>query len=385
MPAESHPTEHLWIELNVLNLVGELPGVDGARIARSGTVVHDLNGEPLFLRVGLEGCDVELFADSAIDPRLGAPLLAFSHAEWDPDALLDEAAEVLRRRRRAVTYDEARFVAYSYPKLALQFLRDEQEVALLELYTWRQVPPARERKRDEPPGDFERWSFLEELPPALLRRNAGRHAKRVRELEKLLRPRQYPSGRLIKADVFADWLDRFDVILRERRELHYAAGPGGHQPCYELRGQQTNVWCVAASVQMVLDFYRYNYAQTRLAAELGLGTLSNPGGLPYGNEQLVVDVLENLTSNALGAGMNWTPSWTEFRDEIRANRPLISFIPGHSRTVAGFTRSGVSLLSPFRGLLVYDPWPPNAGVITRWENFDSQTYRVTFNARLTLV
>ena len=98
-----------------------------------------------------------------------------------------------------------------------------------------------------------------------------------------------------------------------------------------------------------------------------------------------MDALENLTSDALDAGMNWTPSWTEFRDEINANRPLISFIPGHSRTVAGFTRSGVSVLSPFRGLLVYDPWPPNAGVITRWENFDSQTYRVTFNARLTLV
>ena len=194
MPAEIRPSEHLWVELNVLNLVGELPGVDGARIARSGTVVYDLNGEPLFLRARLEGGDAEVFSDSAIDPRLGAALLAFSYAGWDPDALFDEAAELLRQRRRAVTYDEARFVAFSYLKLAIQFLRDEQEVALLELYTWRQVPPARERKRDEPPGDFERWSFLDEHPPALLRRNAGRHAKRVRELEKLLRPRQRLAG-----------------------------------------------------------------------------------------------------------------------------------------------------------------------------------------------
>ncbi len=136
---------------------------------------------------------------------------------------------------------------------------------------------------------------------------------------------------------------------------------------------------------MALDFYRYNYAQTRIASELGLGTVSSPSGLPYGNEQLVVDKLESLTSNALAAGMNWSPSFTEFRTEIRGNRPLISFIPGHSRTVAGYTRSGLPWLSPFRGLLVYDPWPPNAGVITRWENFDSQTYRVTFNARLSLV
>jgi len=385
MPAGTPPAQHLWAELNVLNLVGVLPELEGARVARVGTTVHDLNGEPLFLRVRLEGSDVEAFADTAIDPRLGAPLLAVSYAEWDPGTLLDEAAEVLRERRRAVTYDEARFVAFSYPKLAIQFLREEQEVALLELYTWRQVPPTRERKRDEPPGDFDRWSFLEEQPSALLRRNAGRHAKRVRELEKLLRARQLSTRRLIDADLFGSSIDRLDVFLRDTRELHYSSSNADHHPCYELRGQQTSVWCVAASVQMLLDFYRYNYLQTRIASELGLGTLASPSGLPYGNEQLVVDKLESLTSNAFTAGMNWTPSWTEFRTEIRANRPLISFIPGHSRTVAGYTRSGLPFLSPFRGLLVYDPWPPNAGVITRWENFDTQTYRVTFNAHLTLV
>ena len=105
--------------------------------ARAGTTVYDLNGEPLFLRVRLEGSDPEAFVDAAIDSRLGAPLLAVSHADWDPDPLLDEAAEVLRERTRAVTDAEARFVAFSYPKLAIQFLREEQEVALLELYTWR--------------------------------------------------------------------------------------------------------------------------------------------------------------------------------------------------------------------------------------------------------
>jgi peptidase C39-like protein len=385
MPAGASSSPHLWVELNVLNLVGALPELEGARVARAGTTVYDLTGEPLFLRVRLEGGDADAFADTAVDPRMGAPLLAVSYGEWDPDDLLDEAAEILRERRKAVTYDEARFVAFSYPKLAIQFLRDEREVALLELYSWRQVPAARERKRDEPPGDFDRWSFLEEQPPALLRRNAGRHAKRVRELEKLLRGRQLVGRRLIDADLFGSSIDRIDVFLRDTRELHYSAASADHHPCYELRGQQTSVWCVAASVQMLLDFYRYNYPQTRIASELGLGTVASPTGLPYGNEQLVVDKLESLTSNALTAGMNWTPSWTQFRTEISANRPLISFIPGHSRTVAGYLRSGLSSLSPFRGLLVYDPWPPTTGVITRWENFDAQTYRVTFNAQLTLV
>jgi hypothetical protein len=268
--------------------------------------------------------------------------------------------------------------------LAIQFLRDGNEVALLELNTWRPVPPPHERENGEPPGDFERWSFLDDQPPTLLRRNAARYQKRARELDKLRPAPDLVARGLIDSDRFAASIDRIDLLLNDTRELHYSSAGADHHPCYELRSQQTSVWCVAASTQMLLDFYRYNYAQTRIASELGLGTVGSPSGLPYGSEQLVVDKLESLTSNALTAALNWSPSWAEFRGEIQANRPAISFIPGHARTVAGYTRSGLPWLSPFRGLLVYDPWPPSTGVITRWENFDTQSYRVTFTAHLTL-
>jgi hypothetical protein len=98
----------------------------------------------------------------------------------------------------------------------------------------------------------------------------------------------------------------------------------------------------------------------------------------------VVTVIEAMSLDALNASMTASPYWSEFESEIDANRPLISFIPGHSRTIAGYTRSFISLVgqSPYRGLLVYDPWPPNAGVITRWENYNAMTYRRTFTARL---
>jgi hypothetical protein len=141
---------------------------------------------------------------------------------------------------------------------------------------------------------------------------------------------------------------------------------------------------VAASVQMLLDFYRYEYSQVRLATELELGTLSNPNGLPYSRDGDVVTVIEAMSLNALDAAMNTSPTFGEFKSEINANRPLVSFVPGHSRTVAGYTHSFLSILGTpsFRGLLVYDPWPPNAGVITRWENFNATTYRRTFTATL---
>ena len=168
----------------------------------------------------------------------------------------------------------------------------------------------------------------------------------------------------------------------DQRELHYSPLDSDHAPCYELRGQQTNVWCVAASTQMLLDFYRYTYDQVRVAAELHLGTLATPNGLPYANDGDVVTAIEKLSSNSLDATMLTTPAFSVYVDEIRANRPMISFIPGHSRSVAGYTRSLWSIVGGFTGLLVYDPWPPATGVITRWENFNTQTYRRAFTAVL---
>jgi hypothetical protein len=138
---------------------------------------------------------------------------------------------------------------------------------------------------------------------------------------------------------------------------------------------------------MLLDFYRYEYTQSRIAHALNLGTLQNPNGLPYANDNDVAVQLNALSSGALSAQMLTSPPFSTYAAEIRANRPLVSFIPGHSRTVAGYTQSIFVILGlgGFRGLLIYDPWPPNVGVITRWENFDTQTYRRAFTAHVTTI
>ena len=146
---------------------------------------------------------------------------------------------------------------------------------------------------------------------------------------------------------------------------------------------------------MLLDFYRYNYTQDRIATQLGLGTKASPNGLPYARVGDVVTAIEAFSSNALDATMITNPAFTDFTGEIDANRPMISFIPGHSRTVAGYIQYILAPLgqTPFRGLLVYDPWPPYGatttppygGVITRWENWDTQTYQYGYNAHVTLI
>ncbi|CCH29225.1 hypothetical protein ABZ816_38370 [Actinosynnema sp. NPDC047251] len=144
--------------------------------------------------------------------------------------------------------------------------------------------------------------------------------------------------------------------------------------------QETAQWATAACVQVVLDFYRYLYDQERLAEELGLGTEEFPVS---GDEHDVAPALETLTGKALTAELTSTPTFAEYRSEVREHRPSISFVPGHARVVTGYTRmSSLRLIgASFAGLLVQDPWDGGA----RWENYDATTFVGTCTARVNLV
>jgi Peptidase_C39 like family len=373
-------------ELNFLLASGILSSqYEKARIPKKGTPVYDLNGEILFYRLPLVKNKLELgYADLACNEAMGEPLLGVTiDRSWNEQELLATGVKMAVKQRKGLKYDVVRFVAYSYPKIALQFLTDGKEVIMLELFTWIEVPPAsnKDRKPQEP-SNFERWSLIEEMPKDVLRRRAKSFKERVDLWENKEFKRLNPA--VITSEFFNPRIFAFQ--RNDTREIHYSENNLDHHICYELRGQQTNVWCVAASVEMILNFYRFEYNQVRLASELGLGTISSPVGLPYADDPLVVTVIENLSSNVLDATMFGIQPWTFYRNEIRANRPLISFIPGHSRTVAGYTEQSLVFFGTtvvlFRGLLVYDPWPPNAGVITRWENFTTQTYRRAYSAVL---
>ena len=393
-PSEVH--RMAVIELNLFNLAHTLPGMHlEGTVFDAGVPIYDPCGEVLFYRLPLrhESGRQTGYADMAAHTLFGAPLLATApDAAWNAETWIAQAQSALARLRhdhdyrkmKLADYDEVRLVAFSFPKLAVQFLRKGKELIMLELGTWAIVPPARrEERKPMEPSSFERWSLIEEMPDAEKEAAHERFEERTKNLSEIeLRSAQDTS--LVARANLASWVT---VSLRDSRELHYSTRASDHYDCYELRGQETNVWCVAASVQMVLDFYRYEYTQSRIAQALGLGTLTNPSGLPYANDNDVAVQLNALSSGALSAVMLTTPPFGAYTAEIRANRPLVSFIPGHSRTVAGYTQSILVVFasSGFEGLLVYDPWPPNAGVVTRWENFATQTYRRAFTAHVTTI
>ena len=377
-------------ELNALH-ASEIFGkqFDKVRVPTTGTPVYDINGTVLFYRLPLRrGRTFAGYADIAATGELAEPLLSVTMGgSWDEKAILAEAATAARKMHRSLKFNSIRFVAYSYPKVALQYLLNRKEVLMLEWKTWAQVPPLSTERRPMEPSNFERWSLIDEIPDEIKR-------SRLKHFKKRQTAWEIPSlGSIDPVIIKKDFIDlsKIAIKLSETRETHYSSRTSDHHPCYELRGQQTGVWCVAASVEMLLNFYRYHYDQPRLAQEMGLGTCDHPNGLPYGQEHKVVDAIEKLSSKTLDATSIVSPAWTVFQNEIKGNRPLISFIPGHSRTVAGYTYNLLHLPGdlPFRGLLVYDPWPPTdcahpeaGGVITRWENFATQIYRYAFTAVL---
>lgn len=384
-PAEVHRLATL--ELNLFNLAHTLHGVtlEGVMID-PGTPIHDPNGEVLFYRIGLKkGAAGAGYADIAAHSLFGESLLATAPgATWNSNALLAQARTALRKLPHAPAYDDVRFVAFSYPKIAVQFLAGGREVAMLELGTWNAVPAASRDRNPMEPGNFDRYSLIDETPAERKQEAHKRFEDRVNRLSRVVLPAEAATSVISRVAISP----AIGVLsLYDTEELHYNKQSSSHHTCYELHGQETSVWCVAASVQMVLDFYRYNYTQSRIAQQLGLGTLAHPNGLPYSRDNDVAVALHAMSNNALTAAMLTAPPFSTYVSEIQANRPMVSFVPGHSRSVAGYTRANFVILghTGFQGLLVYDPWPPNSGVITRWENFNTHTYRRAFTARVTTI
>src|SRR3954463_11468681 len=134
------------VELNLFNLAHTLPGMhlEGTRFD-AGIPIYDPSGEVLFYRLPLrnESGRQAGYADIAAHTLFGAPLLATApDAAWNAETWIAEAQSALERLRHHhddyrriefADYDEVRLVAFSFPKLAVQFLRKGEELTMLEL------------------------------------------------------------------------------------------------------------------------------------------------------------------------------------------------------------------------------------------------------------
>ena len=351
------PAERARAQLAALARAGALP--PGCRRAATlgdpGTLLRDLNGQDILLRVPLLGDDREGrgYLDIALVRDFGTVLYSFSHGEpWDEERVRAEAAVAGLPR-------DGPFVAYEYPRVGLEVERSAEVWRVRdwlsgEVETIAGTPP--EGRAVAP------YSLLESLSPTLRRANVEQYNALVEGLDAL--SLEQASAVVVPPPA--------GVMV----EIKYSKCPQSHV-CFELRRQAPHR-CVPASVEMLLAFYRYEYSQRDIACALGQ-EISGVGGveLNSGKEYMVLKALSQLSADALQPRMYARAFWEVITHEIGCDRPLILFSGGHARVVAGYSTTPIGTAT-CQGLILYDP----QGFAVCWEKFNPSCELLLFSAKL---
>ncbi len=158
--------------------------------------------------------------------------------------------------------------------------------------------------------------------------------------------------------------------------------PHRHEPvCFDPRRQEDASWCAPATVQMMLDFFRYNQFQDEIARSLGLKAGQ---GLDPGEDFKVVETVADLSRGAIAARMNACRE--RFGDwivlAIQRNNPLILFNTGHAVAVMGSTRIRLLSRTVVLGMWLWDPATADIDQKPSWLSCGGIDQRVLFETKL---
>jgi Peptidase_C39 like family len=317
--------------------------------------VFDLTGVRLFYDFPLmAGGTPRGHVRAAADRRVAAAVVALERRprQWDAGDALDRAVARAQatRPQAKVARESARIVCYCYPKLAVQVAYTnpdgEPATALYDVASGTEVPVAGLA------GQANARPYLARFADA---------EARVRTFE-------------IDATALEEAADAVTHIGFPVPVLSFSGQVWLAPECQDilavpLLGQITPIYCVPASAEMILDHYGWNYSQDEIAQAMGTsaannGTLYNPG---------VVQGIATLTKNTMtpaetDVGQPRPVQWDLMVNEIDANRPVFTQMPGHYRVCVGYHQV---FLMQF--LHIHDPWPPNPNVCQGgadyWENW----------------
>lgn len=345
-------------------------------------VINDINGEPLFYEFTARQEKQESGRIRAAASELvGAPVLALERGprRWDPKRAVEMAVTAAKKAYPREEVTETELVAYSYPKIGVRvrLSRKGERSLIFDAADGTQVSLYGD---DELEGQTA-WSYLEAIGPQEQKQRTRRFAEETRELDAVRErapevfARGFTASELVALRKSLIIQSEYWIIpFISSQVIRFAPRCTPHKPCFELYGQQTNVFCAVATGQMILDFYRRYFTQDQIADAMNTG--ANGTG-HAGQEQ----GYESLSNHCLDAAHDYSPTWAKAKAEIDENRPFKSGIPGHARACAGWQRQNLFFLpslQPRRWLLIYDPWPWNAdiceGGAIYWEDWEAQTH-----------
>jgi len=365
--AASHAATHLHV--GVATKTTGMAEWRGANLGRL-VAVYDLNDQPLFYDfpvVSRKGENLGLIRTSA-SRVLGVPVpsVYLGPAPWDVGKASLKASELVNREYGGKVV-RTRLVCYAYPKLGISVeweKRDEPGTrrTIVDIGDFSIVP-----ERAEPgmrgPGA---WSFYDHIPE----NRVPEAVEHFASYEKMVDELQERSGKNLAVDLklyeFKSVQETIGAIIQiplfTTKILGFCTHGSSHE-CFRMHGQENGVWCVVATGQMILDFWRYYNSQTAIATAMGTGS----GGTSWNGE---VNGLESLTCNHFDAQSDLSPTFSKAKAEIDANRPFDYSYSYHAMACVGYRQQNFYVFGtqPVNSVLLYDPSPVNVGTI-RWETW----------------
>ncbi len=128
------------------------------------------------------------------------------------------------------------------------------------------------------------------------------------------------------------------------------------------RGTHGNMYCVRATLAMLVSYYGSNLSQDRISFEI-FGEFDPEGDLGHNIGTFEEDV-DNILKWSLGMDIimhSGKPSFDSIKTWINSNHPIISFIQGHARLINGYRE-----IDSQQWIHLLDPWDRE-----KWVSYDS--------------
>jgi hypothetical protein len=339
----------------------------GSKLGRP-TLVYDINGLPLFYDYPLNTPrreNVGLIRTSA-NRLLGEMNLStiLGKVPWNWVEANEKVTEIIEKKQKGKV-ESLIPVCYAYPKLGVKAkwsLRGEQKETIYDIADQSIVPPSIEPGL-RGVGALSMYGLIrEEATPELLER----YKERQIISEELERRVDFSLERNLRKYEYLELQKAYAVVLElfTTKILTLCTHNYSHE-CFNLHGQENGYYCVPATGQMILDFWRYYFTQNQIATAMSTTT----GGTGWTGE---VNGLNNLTCSHFTAQSDMSPTFSEVKTEINANRPFDYSYSYHAMACAGYKEQNWYIMGtqPLRQVYIYDPSPVNSGVI-RWETWGS--------------
>lgn len=338
--------------------------------------INDLNGEPLFLDFSIvdsSGNQLGIIRSSAQGEAL--PIIdsiALGPQYFDPDTAISAAVTQSASDLSGSTVQSASLVCYGYPRIGVlvvcaqngqiwSLVYDAVAVVLVNKWQGTGAPaPAEAGPLQQPIDGIPFYSYLDQVRGNLPEGAVSFVSQANSQWAGLRNAATSAAGEAVPAGTTVSFSIRAAAAAQPPKAR--VALRGTLLPARAI-GQQTEVYCAVAAVEMILDFLGIgNFTQDQIAKALGTTAVGTT------NSGMVAGISQ-LSHGQWTAKVITNPTFQQNVNVVEALIPAKSAIPGHARLLRGwreycFFDSSGNVAHREQFYIVNDPYPTNKGQLT---------------------